>query len=212
MDSIADKADSVQNQVVLLSNNLFRAESHDNLDLLNFLLVATTLIVTLASLVVAVMSLLIAIRSLKYTKRGYKESKRTADNVMRASLNVQKGQFDDLIRHLYRDLVVTLAFSQKLMETAVPEKPKGLLWNVFNVLNRRKNNQDKYPSEEHLLKLKVLPEDINLDNYNDDDAIYQNMHKLKLQFRNYGEEIDTIMGHLKSVTIELNRIHMIKLD
>ena len=175
---------------------------------------------------------------------GYKASRETADNVLRASFNVQKGQFDDLIRHLYRNLVCTLAFTQRIMENRDPEQMKeskpfpeksdhkdkkgkqGSPKNSNRQQRQRKDrhfstgrqakNQDvnpsqselketepqekkyQYPSEEHLLKLKVLPEDVlHLESYNQDDKIYQKMHELKLLLRNYDIEIDTAMTHLK---------------
>lgn len=193
---------------------------------------------------IAIISLAIACISYKYTKLGYEASQKTADNVLRASFNVQKGQFDDLIRHLYRNLVCTLAFTQRIMENRDPEqmkesKPfpeksdhkdkKGKQGSPKNSnrqqrqrrdrhfsTGRQAKNQDvnpsqselketepqekkyQYPSEEHLLKLKVLPEDVlHLESYNQDDKIYQKMHELKLLLRNYDIEIDTAMTHLK---------------
>ena len=173
---------------------------------------------------------------------GYKETKRTAKNVLRASFNVQKGQFDDLIRHLYRNLVCTLAFIQRIMENRDPEqvedrkpfrnnsdfkgqkqgqavskktkeqlqKQKDKYFSAYRQPERQnketsqpepketKPQKYQYPSEEHLLKLKVLPEDVlHLESYNQDDKIYQKMHELKLQLRNYDIEIDTAMTHLK---------------
>lgn len=113
---------------------------------------------------------------------GYKASKRTADNVRRMTPYIQIAQFNDLIRHLYRDLVVTLAFSQKILESL--------------------GEKDLYPSEEHLLKLSVLPEEVQLENYNDNAFIYQKMHKLKILFRNYDAEIHTAIDYLKTSTKE----------
>ena len=73
--------------------------------------------IDLSNMWVAFLGLVIGIIGTWYGYRGFKESKRTADNVMRASLNVLEGQFNDLIRHLYRNLVCTLAFSQKTLES-----------------------------------------------------------------------------------------------
>ena len=162
--------------------------------------------VAIESLRVAFKSLHIATQSLKYDKASYEETKRTADNVLRASFNVQKGQFDDLIRHLYRNLVCTLAFSYKLLE----ERNAG--GETYYVLYRKKMEHKEYPSEEHLLKLKVLPEDVlHLESYNQDYEIYQKMHELKLQLRNYDMEIDIAMTYLKDGTQD-NAVIMGKLD
>ena len=84
----------------------------------------------------------IAAISMFFAFGGFIAAVKTAINVQRASSNVQKGQFDDLIRHLYRNLVCTLAFTQRIVE------------------NRKEGTTYQYPSEEHLLKLKVLPEDV----------------------------------------------------
>ena len=178
MDAVSAEVDTLQAQVKSLSNRKFWNISFD---VLNFLIVITTLIVTISSLYIAAKSYCIAFSSLKYTKLGYKASKRTADNVMRMTPDIQIAHFNDLIRHLYRDLVVTLAFSQKVLECL--EKGK-----------------DQYPSEEHLLKLSVLPEEVCLENYNNDAFIYHKMHKLKILFRNYDAEISTALNHLKANT------------
>ena len=122
----------------------------------------------------------IAAISMFFAFGGFIAAVKTAINVQRASSNVQKGQFDDLIRHLYRNLVCTLAFTQRIVE------------------NRKEGTTYQYPSEEHLLKLKVLPEDVlHLESYNHNYAIYKKMHELKLQLRNYDTEIETAMMHLK---------------
>lgn len=108
----------------------------------------------------------------------------TAFNVKRVSYDVQMAQFDDLIRHLYRNLIVSLAFSGKVLG---------------------KDEHTAYPSEEHLLKLKVLPEDVlHLEKYNSDTAVYKKMHGLKLLLRNYDIEIETAMMHLKDKNIGNN--------
>ena len=163
--------------------------------------------IAILSAIFTVISLAIAWISYKYTKRGYKASKRTADNVLRASFNVQKGQFDDLIRHLYRNLVCTLAFSQKVLEESTHKKATNILKKVCNTLIRKKAAHNEYPSEEHLLKLKVLPEDIlHLEKYNNNSDIYTKMHELKLLLRNYDTEIDTALMHLKNKNVTLEEV------
>ncbi len=160
----------------------------DDIDKLNVKIAIFTIFLTIAGLVIAFISY-------KFTKLDYEASKRTADNVMRASLNVLEGQFNDLIRHLYRNLVCTLAFSQKILESASDETEE----------EEKKIGQ--YPSEEHLLKLKILSEDaLHLEKYNNDPEIYQKMHELKLLFRNYDVEIDTTLMHLKNRNMKLDEV------
>lgn len=111
------------------------------INVLNFMFAIAALVIAIISFCVAVKSLRVAFFSFRYTKLGYEASKRTADNVMRASFNVQKGQFNDLIRHLYRNLVCTLAFTQKILGSVPDEVGKG------------KKEISQYPSEEHLWKM-----------------------------------------------------------
>lgn len=171
MDSIKAKVDSVKAKILLVTKNtecekLFGS----NIDWYNFSF--------------AFLAFIVACFSAVYDFRGFRESKRTADNVIRMSLDVQLAQFDDLIRHLYRNLVCTIAFTKKILD---------------------KKEHLEYPSEEHLLKLKVLPEDVlHLEKYNNDNDIYKKMHELKLLLRNYDIEIDTAMMHLKDGLISMN--------
>ena len=134
---------------------------------------------------------------------GYRASKKTADNVKRASSNVQNGQLNDLIRHLYRNLVCTLAFSQKVLEESNNRRKGNAIGKIINALIGTKAERKEYPSEEHLLKLKVLPEDVlHLEKYNNSPTIYQKMHELKLLLRNYDVEVDTALMHLKDKGIK----------
>ena len=58
-----------------------------------------------------------------------------------------------------------------------------------------------YPSEEALLKMKVLPEDLRLDRFDTSPDHYGKLHKLRLLFRNYTIEIDVALQHLKSQSV-----------
>lgn len=171
MDSIKAKVDSVKTEILLVTQNtrgikIFGAD----IDWYNFIF--------------ALLAFIVACFSAVYDFRGFQESKRTADNVTRVSLDVQMAQFDDLIRHLYRNLVCTIAFTRKVIDN---------------------KEHTEFPSEVHLLKLKVLPEDVlHLEKYNDNNIIYKKMHELKLLLRNYDIEIDTAMMHLKDGRISLD--------
>lgn len=171
MDSIKAKVDSVKTEILLVTQNtrgikIFGAD----IDWYNFIF--------------ALLAFIVACFSAVYDFRGFQESKRTADNVTRVSLDVQMAQFDDLIRHLYRNLVCTIAFTRKVIDNKA---------------------HTEFPSEVHLLKLKVLPEDVlHLEKYNDNNIIYKKMHELKLLLRNYDIEIDTAMMHLKDGRISLD--------
>ncbi len=117
---------------------------------------------------------------------AYRFSKKTADNVVRMSADNQIALFNDMIRHLYRNLVCTLTIGR---------------------IQEERKEHNGYPSEEHLLKLKMLPEDIiHLEKYNDNKVIYTKMHELKLLFRNYDTEIDVCMMHYKNLALDVKEV------
>lgn len=89
----------------------------------------------------------------------------------------------DLIRHIYRNKVCTIAMRAK-----------------YNMLSKK--GVRCYPSEEHLLKLQLLPEDIHLERYNHDGDIYNELHKLELRLRNYNTEIEIAQQHITSKEID----------
>ncbi|MDR0541789.1 MAG: L-rhamnose mutarotase [Dysgonamonadaceae bacterium] len=95
---------------------------------------------------------------------------------MQIKKEFQAKLFIDLIRHLYRNKVCICATLWKL-------KQEGL--------------DKKYPSEEHLLKLKILPEDLRLDRFDNTPTHYDILHELELKFRNFNYEVDVTLEHLK---------------
>ena len=197
MDVITAKVDSVHTQMKSDSEKNWLGKDIDK----------SNVWIAFAGLIIALITLGFGIAGTIYGALGYKASRDTANNVLRASFNVQKGQFDDLIRHLYRNLVCTLAFSQKVLEESTHKKATNILKKVCNTLIRKKEAHNEYPSEEHLLKLKVLPEDIlHLEKYNNNSDIYTKMHELKLLLRNYDTEIDTALMHLKNKNVTLEEV------
>ncbi len=93
--------------------------------------------------------------------------------------------FADMIRHLYRNKVCTLVMYGK--------------WR--NLLNQGK---DCYPSEEHFLKLQMLPEDLHFERYYQDPEKYHLMHEMELLLRNYNTEIEVAKSHLCNSIIDLD--------
>lgn len=85
--------------------------------------------------------------------------------------------FNDLIRHLYRNKICTVAMRAK-----------------YNALI--KSGGKGYPSEEHYRKQQLLPEDIHLERYNHNADIYDELHKLELRLRNYNSEIEVAERHM----------------
>ncbi|MCW3786443.1 hypothetical protein [Plebeiibacterium sediminum] len=89
---------------------------------------------------------------------------------------IQEELFKDLIRHFYRNLVVIGVLKHKL---------QGKYHEI-------------YPSEEHILKFKLLPEDLRVDRFSSSHIHYQQLHKLELQLRNFDIEVDVAMDHFKN--------------
>lgn len=89
----------------------------------------------------------------------------------------------DLIRHLYRNKVCICASHQKLEDFGF---------------------DTHYPSEEHILKLKVLPEDLHFERFNNSPDHYDALHELELKFRNFNIEVDVALEHLKSQKMDRN--------
>lgn len=89
----------------------------------------------------------------------------------------------DLIRHLYRNKICTVAMRAK-----------------YNY--EKKKDKRIYPSEEHYRKLQLLPDDIHLDRYNHDSQIYDKLHELELLLRNYNTEIEVAECHMKDPNID----------
>lgn len=107
----------------------------------------------------------------------------TAKNTANAPYECQLQQFEDLIRHFYRNLVCTKAMRDKFLA--------------------KTNNPQKYPSEIHYLKLKSLPEDAILPINN---KLYPRLHELKLLIRNYNADIDVALRHIVRKDLDKNVI------
>ncbi len=133
------------------------------------------------SFVIAILSFLIAAFSLWYTKKTVVSITREAEQD-RVAEECQYKLFLDLIRHLYRNKVCTMAIKQKLEAEKNGE-------NADNYLS--------YPSEEHLRKLCVLPEDIHLELYNRNSRVYDELHHIAFLLRNYNVEIEVATAHLR---------------
>lgn len=95
----------------------------------------------------------------------------------------QQELFHDLIRHLYRNKLCTVAMRAK-----------------YNKIIG--TDGEGYPSEEHYKKLQLLPEDIHLERYNRNADIYHSLHELELLLRNYNTEIEVAERHMTDVRID----------
>lgn len=127
--------------------------------------------------------------TLLFTVLTYRSQRKTEKNTDKISIGVQKAQLLDMIRHLYRNLICTIAMSEEYQER-LDSSPRFC-----------------YPSEEHLLKLKFLPDDVlNTDSFVNNDNVVKAMHKLNLLVRNYDIEVDVTLQHIKDPKIDRNII------
>lgn len=116
----------------------------------------------------------------KNTKKSEENTKKAEQNTKRVSLEAQRYLLNDILRHLYRNYVITYTMKTKVKDA----------------------NCMAYPSEEHFEKLKIPMENIHLDVFNGEDASkLQLMHVLYLNLRNYNAEVDVVMKHISSPTI-----------
>ena len=121
-------------------------------------------------------SVALSIFALLFSFFTYISQSKTQNNTKKLSLSAQNNLLKDLIRHLYRNLVVTYTIKTKMDDCSY----KG------------------YPSEEHLMKLKVPMNNIHLEAFYGNDKYYEKMHKLYLNLRNYNEEIDIVASHMRN--------------
>lgn len=98
---------------------------------------------------------------------------KTESNTKQLSLHAQHKLMMDLYRHLYRNMVAIYTIKTKLEDI----------------------DYQGYPSEEHLLKMKIPMENINLKAFYGREE-YANVHELFLKIRNYNIEIDVACAHL----------------
>ena len=124
-------------------------------------------------------NILIAVIALLFSVFTFISQNKTSENTQKLSREAQKNLLLDLVRHFYRNLVITYTIETKLEEIGY----------------------EGYPSEEHLIKLKVPMENIHLEAFYGRDKEYEVMHDLYLKLRNYNEEIDVACMHFKDANL-----------
>ena len=124
-------------------------------------------------------NILIAVIALLFSVFTFISQNKTSENTQKLSRESQRNLLLDLVRHLYRNLVITYTIKTKLDDIGY----------------------EGYPSEEHLIKLKVPMENIHLEAFYGRDKEYEVMHDLYLKLRNYNEEIDVACMHFKDTSL-----------
>ncbi|MCR5181348.1 MAG: hypothetical protein K6C30_09100, partial [Bacteroidaceae bacterium] len=121
----------------------------------------------------SLVAIIIALITLWVTWVTYKAQIGTQSNTSRISETEQENYLVDLIRHFYRNLVVS-----KTIEIKMTRKQ-------FQV----------YPSEEHLQKLKVNLSHIHLNLFFGQEESFRTMSNLYMKLENYNRELDIIQTH-----------------
>ena len=143
------------------------------------------------TIIVALVALIVSFLSYYYTKWTYvaqmkteENTTKTEQNTSKLNLEEQKSLLSDMIRHFYRNYVVSLALGIKLEAEKDGDKFRG------------------YPSEEHLLKMAVNLDDVHLNLFYQENEQHHLVHKLFVMLRNYNIELSVISEHLKSQQID----------
>ena len=132
----------------------------------------------------------VAFFSLVFAAITYLAQSKTEKHTQNAPISAQIGQFKDLTRHLYRNLVCTCAAIARFN-------------NKHNKLPHHLDTDTKreaYPSESNFNKLKTMPDDVILD-IDVNENTYAALHELRVLLRNYNIEIDVAAKHISSSTI-----------
>ncbi|MDR0332822.1 MAG: hypothetical protein LBI15_05105 [Dysgonamonadaceae bacterium] len=130
------------------------------------------------AVIIAIIALFVAFNARKWTEKGALWQKQAEINT-RAMRQIQKEQQEfillDFIRHLYRNKVVISTLQWKL----------------------DKKYDTYYPSDEHILKLRIPLEELKLDRFSNSSNHFDELHKLKLLCRNVNIEVGIAYEHLK---------------
>lgn len=148
-------------------------------------------LVAIISLVIAIIALGIDLGMFLGINTTHKSVKEEAEK-NRIDKDCQLRLFKDIARHLYRNKICTLT-----------------MWAKYLYITE---NEQKicFPSDEHILKLKLLPTDIHLESYYREANIYQQLHELELLLRNYNTEVDTAYQHIVLHATEIDNVTKIR--
>ena len=138
-------------------------------------------IVSFLSLAVAIPAAVFAYKSMVYAKKTLTSQEQTERNTYRLEPEVQKDLLIEMCRHLYRNMVCSYTLGEKM----------------------RQSNYLTYPSEEHLMKMKVNLEDIHDELFYKQEAEFFAISKLYVLLRNYNAELDIICEHFRSRSLDV---------
>ena len=122
---------------------------------------------------------IIAFAALIYSILTYNAQLQTEKNTKNISQDAQRHLLCELLRHLYRNYVITYTMRTKMENM----------------------NYKAYPSEEHFVKLKIPTENIHLEAFYGENEKFQLLHVLYLNFRNYNNEVEIALKHITDPNI-----------
>ena len=131
--------------------------------------------------IISIFALIAGVTSALYTYFTYKSQKDTERNTSLLNMSEQRRLLAEMMRHLYRNMVVSYSIEVKM-------KAKD-----FKV----------YPSEEHLKKMQVVLGDIHLNLFYRSDRDHREMNKLYMELRNYNLELDVICDHFRNPDVDI---------
>lgn len=139
-------------------------------------------LISIVALCISIWAAILTLWTYQSQKRTEENTQNTQDNTQRLTMVSQRNMLMDMVRHLYRNMVIVWAIRNKLQAC------KFLM----------------YPSEEHLIKLNAPLENIHLNAFFGNDENYMAMNDLYLKLRNYNDEVTVAMIHLSSPNIDVD--------
>lgn len=139
-------------------------------------------IIGILAFLVAFATLMLTGYTYMYTKYTYESQRNTEDNTKKLSKEAQRHLLNELLRHLYRNYVITYTMRTKMKD--------------IEYLG--------YPSEEYFEKMKIPMQNIHLEAFYGEDEKFEFMHVLYLNMRNYNEEIDVALKHITDPSLNID--------
>lgn len=133
-----------------------------------------------ATFTISILAFIAGVISTIYTICTFISQKKTERNTGLLNMSEQRRLLIEMIRHLYRNMVVSYSIAVKM-------KAKNFM---------------VYPSEEHLKKMSVELGDIHLNLFYRSDKEHQEINKFYMEVRNYNMELDVICDHFRNPDID----------
>ncbi len=118
---------------------------------------------------------------------------KVAENTSMLSYKAQEQALYDLVRHLYRNMVVMWAILNRIDDAA----QRSVRRAEGTPPAKSADKYGKYPSELHLIKAQAPIDNIHPELFVNDDCNYSDVNNMLLQLRNYNTELGIAANQLK---------------